>query len=488
MRLKPLIISITISSIGSLHAQTTQGPADFPELVMTKIPGAPRLGTPILVTGNAEQVTIDINHPRLDKVTGRPEPLVSQGHGLAAPAYWDWDGDGLKDLLIGEFGSGSEFGRNMGNFIRVYPNTGTESQPVFSGGFNYARPPFEILTHGTPYSVDQFCCIGFTPQFTDLDNDGYLDLFTGQYYGEVSWFRGSKKGFMNGEPLVQEGNPREPDRGKNIRNSPYWYYSSASFGDFSGDGKQDMIVGGRALRISKNVGTSSDPRFAHRELLLDASGNPLKVYDYTPEELNGFKKNETKSNLYLIPDFTEPFTAGDYKLSPLVEDWDQDGVLDLLVTNSYNHKGLDAVVFFRGVKVGAEYRFEAGIPLFTTKNGTKALPGISPFLFVTDWNHDGVKDLLMGLSIVTIRGKFNGPFSWTWENETGLHGTMKDPGFLMDCNPAMQSGWQSLLNDAALPSGVSMDDFLTMRHQGYVYVMLGSKNENTVIKKQKTER
>lgn len=450
-------------------AQTNNGHSDFPVLVMTTIAGAPRLSNPILITGDTEPSMVDISlPPGFRKVQGEPGPLVGQGFGLAAPAYWDWDGDGLKDLLIGEFGSGAEFGRYSGNFIRVYPNTGTESQPAFSGGFDFAKPPFEILSNGTPYSVDQFCCIGFTPQFVDLNSDGYTDMVSGQYYGEVIVFNGSEKGFLPGQPVAQEGNPR----GKRTRASQeYWLYSSASFGDFTGDGKKDLIVGGSSLRMSKNVGTLSEPKFALREPLLDPSGQPLKIYRYTPEEVAAFKGGK-------------PYTAGDAKVSPLVVDWDSDGVSDLLVTNSYHHKNLPAVSFFRGILVGNDIRFEPGIPLFTSKGGKKAFPGIALFLFVTDWNHDGINDLLIGTSVVTLHGKFNSYFSWNWEEDTGLFGTGKDPGFLIDRNPATDVSW--ILNEVKLPMGIGKEEFATMRHQGYVYLMLGEKND-TDIKKSSNE-
>ena len=41
----------------------------------------------------------------------------------AAPLAVDWNGDGKKDLIIGQF----DFGR-----IRFYPNVGTNSTPVFN--------------------------------------------------------------------------------------------------------------------------------------------------------------------------------------------------------------------------------------------------------------------------------------------------------------------------------------------------------------------
>jgi len=43
--------------------------------------------------------------------------------GYAAPCYVDFDGDGIRDLLVGQFGDGK---------LRIYRNTGTDTEQVFS--------------------------------------------------------------------------------------------------------------------------------------------------------------------------------------------------------------------------------------------------------------------------------------------------------------------------------------------------------------------
>jgi len=89
-----------------------QGPTDLPELVATKIPGAPALSAPQLVMG----------------ATG---PVVTDKHGLASPAMHDHDGDGLDDLWIGEFETGP-------CHLRVYRNIGSRTAPRFADEFRYA--------------------------------------------------------------------------------------------------------------------------------------------------------------------------------------------------------------------------------------------------------------------------------------------------------------------------------------------------------------
>lgn len=55
----------------------------------------------------------------------------------AAPLAVDWDGDGNKDLICGQFDGG---------YIRYYPNTGTNESPVFDSYFY-------LLDGASPISV-----------------------------------------------------------------------------------------------------------------------------------------------------------------------------------------------------------------------------------------------------------------------------------------------------------------------------------------------
>ena len=460
----------------------------FPKLMPADVPGAPKLGEPFLVMAGVK-------------------PVLTEKHGLAAPALWDWDGDGRRDLLVGEFetNSGDLFPmREDGSTIRVYLNVGTDSNPLFTEDFEWARD-----TEGTIMEVPQWCCIGFTPMFYDLDDDGYQDMITGQYHpGEVTWFRGSPDGFLPGEKLPQEGDPTsarnpefdearaqmdpdfEPYKGEpgDIGTFDYWVYSSATFGDLDDDGDYDLIVGGSGgLRVSENIGGPKTPRFGVRKLLLDVNGEPLKTSELTPQQL-----------LEVSAAGMSPPPSGDVKTNPLAADWDQDGVLDLLVTDSYYAPRSRAVSFFRGVKTPDGHRFEPAVELLPAAGGAKALPGSGPRVYVDDWNLDGVPDLLVGASVATVNGgEFSDELSWEWESVNQVESAGKDPGLYpprpRPTRESMAEYWNAdAFTEEEFEEHVRMnveyweesigrlyrenkEHWLTMRHQGRVYVMLGQR-------------
>lgn len=76
------------------------------------------------------------------KVDGKP--LTLNGSNFAAPLVTDWDGDGKKDLLIGEFAGHMTDGDWKGK-IRFYSNTGTDACPEF-GKYRYLEAGGKVIT------------------------------------------------------------------------------------------------------------------------------------------------------------------------------------------------------------------------------------------------------------------------------------------------------------------------------------------------------
>ncbi len=91
----------------------------------------------------------------------------------SAPKATDLDGDGLKDLIIGQ----------KDGKVYFYSNSGTNVNPVFSTGVNL-QAGGSILTVGGYSRLD----------VVDWDEDGDLDLLVGEEQGYVNLFRNSTVG------------------------------------------------------------------------------------------------------------------------------------------------------------------------------------------------------------------------------------------------------------------------------------------------------
>jgi hypothetical protein len=59
------------------------------------------------------------------EAAGKP---IDTEYGHAAPYVCDFDGDGLKDLLVGQFGDG---------LLWIYRNEGTNSEPKLAAGVKF---------------------------------------------------------------------------------------------------------------------------------------------------------------------------------------------------------------------------------------------------------------------------------------------------------------------------------------------------------------
>lgn len=78
----------------------------FSFLLMADIP---HFGPSTLIEANGNPIEVDV--------------------GLASPCVTDWNGDGKKDLILGQFGGGK---------IRYYENIGTNLEPAF-GNFEFLK-------------------------------------------------------------------------------------------------------------------------------------------------------------------------------------------------------------------------------------------------------------------------------------------------------------------------------------------------------------
>lgn len=150
---------------------------------------------------------------------------------LSLPAFADLDGDGDEDLLVGE-----EYGS-----MQYFENTGSASNPQFSAP---QANPFGLV------STYNFAA----PAFTDLDDDGDLDLLVGEYEGALKYFENTGTEFIP-QFAAPQTNPFGLD-------STY-VNAFPAFADLDEDGDMDLLVGNYygEMKYFENSGSASNPQF-----------------------------------------------------------------------------------------------------------------------------------------------------------------------------------------------------------------------------------
>lgn len=78
-----------------------------------------------LIPSENAYLSNDLAEPIRLEAAGKP---IDTEIGHAAPFVCDFDGDGLKDLLVGQFGKG---------ILWIYRNEGTSSEPNLAAGIKF---------------------------------------------------------------------------------------------------------------------------------------------------------------------------------------------------------------------------------------------------------------------------------------------------------------------------------------------------------------
>jgi hypothetical protein len=299
--------------------------------------------------GSAKPMTFERVGP-LTTTTGDPLAGGAQAGGwfpsIAFVHDWDGDANGRLDALVGS-NHRCWLYRGLGNHV--------EGSPQFA-------PAVTIQAGGVDLNL-----VNPRLDTADIDSDGDVDLFAGTQPGPVWLFE-------------NVGTRRSPSlaAGRVIAFGEKYLIGDAHSGvkvaDFDGDGLLDVVAGrfwertdlnhpDQALEFSRflrNVGSPSLPRFDRH-----TSGAP----------------------------FTEQFQICDAVRQNCVRvvDWNQDGRLDLLAGDTdgfiwffQNESSQRSPCFERGVKLKAN-----GQPLSVMTSGGHAR------FDICDWNHDGLRDLLV---------------------------------------------------------------------------------------------
>ncbi|MBM3238025.1 T9SS type A sorting domain-containing protein [Candidatus Poribacteria bacterium] len=259
----------------------------------------------------------DANSPTWTYVTDKYES-ISVGN-QSVPTFVDIDADGDYDMFVGK-GEGT---------ISFYRNDGDATSPIWT----YMTDKYESISVGNQ-SV---------PTFVDIDADGDYDMFVGERYGNINFYR-------------NDGNPT----------SPIWTFVTERYGDIycygccmkpafvdiDGDSDYDIFPGGDwTISFYRNDGTPEEASWTY------------VTNDYFPIDLQGFT-------------------------APAFTDVDNDGDLDMFIGQVHGQ-----IYFYRndGDNTSPSWIY-LGIVVVVN------VPGNHPLALLTfvDIDNDGDKDMFVG--------------------------------------------------------------------------------------------
>lgn len=180
---------------------------------------------------------------------GAPFNRLAYGAYFKLPDFGDLDNDGDYDLVVGHLGGGFYY----------FENTGSATSASFTertGALN----PFDGLFGGG----------NSRPTLVDLDDDGDLDLMSGNGGGGFAYFENT--GTVSSAMFVARPGPANPLAGVSTGG-----HSRPAFGDLDGDGDLDMLSGTLlgAFAYWENTGSPSSPVL----VLQGAALNPMSGVD-----------------------------------------------------------------------------------------------------------------------------------------------------------------------------------------------------------------
>lgn len=280
---------------------------------------------------------------------------------------YDYDGDGLYDLVFGAsdwrdygwdnaFNSKGEWTRGpLHGYVYVALNRGTNDPPEYGAALQVMAGDKPVDVYGAP-----------SPSFVDGDGDGDLDLICGEFLDKLTYFEnvGTRHA-----PCYAEGRFLTY-KGEVIRMELQMLQVAAV--DWDRDGDVDLVVGQEDGRVA--------------------------LIEHTGKVKNGMP-------VFLPPRFFRQ-QADRVKVgalaTPFAVDWDGDGDQDLIVGDTAGYLSFVENLGGEPITWAEPVRIEAGgkiIRIQAGSNGSIQGPAEAKWGYtvpnVADWDHDGRLDVVI---------------------------------------------------------------------------------------------
>lgn len=210
------------------------------------------------------------------------EEMIETGTG-SYPAFFDQNGDGKKDLVIGSFYRYKE-PLLKESALYYYRNTGTATEPFFT-----------FVDQNYLNIIGQNYGLRSVPAFGDIDGDGDDDMFLGLENGTLVFYRNTAAA---GAPAVfATPQLNYTDQAGTVISAGSYCFPQLF--DLDNDGLLDLILGKKTGEIMyyRNTGTASSPSFT----LMTSMLGGIDISPITPEGYAAphfFRWNDT-TNLFL---------------------------------------------------------------------------------------------------------------------------------------------------------------------------------------------
>lgn len=382
---------------------------------------------------------------------GEPERIHAAGEpidvfGMPSPNLADFDGDGDLDLLCGEFLDGFTY----------FSNVGTRTEPQFAHGVR--------LSNGNDEVEMPLCMIVVSA--VDWNDDGHVDLVVGQEDGRVALVRHTGK-VDDGVPIFEQ-----PEffrqQAKEIKFGAL--VTPVSF-DWDGDGDQDLVCGNTAGEIGwfENLDGGSPPKWSAVKLLkaggetirIEAGANgsiqgpaeakwgytTIDVADWDHDGLPDILANSIWGRVVWFRNLgtrtapelrsSQPVTVQwpgmppkpawnwwsptgnelvtQWRTTPVVNDWNRDGLNDLVMLDHEGYlalferkrergelKLLPGQRVFRGGSYDQRHREQSAESDLLRLNAGSAGKSGRRKIHIVDWDGDGRRDLLVNSTNVNL--------------------------------------------------------------------------------------